>query len=90
MLSSTTTAVNIINEWAEGEGVNDSGGGGNIDYIDGGGGGGNDVNITSFFLSFWKSEIFGRFAAELRGVAYDLAEFIDKTLIFGLDSTINR
>ena len=63
---STSTAVNIINittaavnididgEWAEGEGaVNDSGGGGNVDYIDGGGGG-NDVAITSFFFSFLK------------------------------------
>ena len=54
----TTTAVNIINvdnddDGAAGEGVNDSGGGGNIDYnIIDGGGGGNDVNVTSFFLSF--------------------------------------
>ncbi len=36
------------------------------------------LNITSFSLSFSKFENFGRFAAELRGLTYDLAECIDK------------
>ena len=51
-----TTAVNVIidDDGAVGEGAaNDTGGGGNVDYIDGGGCG-NDVNITSFLLSFLK------------------------------------
>ncbi len=43
----------------------------------------------SFFL-FENLKLFCRFAAELRGVAYDLAEFIDKTSVFRLDSTTNR
>ena len=74
-----------------GEGaVNDSGGGGgDIDNIDGSGGG-NDVNITSFSLSFEILKIFGRFAADLRGAAYDLVESSGKRWIFGLDSTTNR
>ncbi len=83
--------INIDNDddGAEGEGVNNSGGGGNVDYnIDGG----DDVKLhLSFslsFLKFWK--ILVDFAAELRGVAYDLAGCIDKTSIFGLDTTINR
>ena len=51
MLIHTTTAVNIINvdnddDGAEGEGVNNDDGGGNIT--------GGGVNITSFFLSFLK------------------------------------
>ncbi len=75
---------------AEGEGVNGSGGGGNIDYIDGGGGC-NDDDITSSSSSLFEIlKIFGRFAADFRGATYDLAEFIDKRLIFGLDTTINR
>ncbi len=50
----TTTAFNINDDGAEGEGVYYSGGGGNIDYNIDGGGVGNDVTITSFFFSFLK------------------------------------
>jgi len=42
----------------------------------------------SLFLKFWKFLVDS--AAELRDIAYDLAELIDKRSIFGLDSTINR
>ena len=52
---------------------------------------GYDVNITS--SSFFLFEIlknFGRFAAELRILTYDLVECFDKRSIFGLDSTANR
>ena len=86
ILSSTTATTIIINEWAVGERVNNDGGGGNIDNIDGGGG--ND--ITSFSLSFENLEILSHFAADLRGVTYDLVESSGKRWIFGLDSTINR
>ena len=41
-----------------------------------------------FFFEILK--IFGHFAADLLGVAYDLAELIDKRWVFGLNSTINR
>ncbi len=41
-----------------------------------------------FFFEILK--FFGRFAADLLGVAYDLVEFIDKRWIFGLDTTTNR
>ena len=87
MLSSTTAAV-IINEWAEGEWVHDGGGGGNIDYTEGGGGG--EWCYYYIFLSFWKSEIFGRFAADLRILTPYRVDLINKKLIFGLDSTTNR
>ena len=39
---------------------------------------------------FENLKIFGRFAADLRGVASDLVECIDKRWIFGLDTTTNR
>ena len=34
-------------------------------------------------------KIFGRFSADLLSVSYDLAEYFDKRLIFGLDSATN-
>ena len=43
----------------------------------------------SLFL-FENLKILGQSAAELRGVAYDLVELIDKRWVFGLGSTINR
>jgi hypothetical protein len=42
------------------------------------------------FSLFEILKIFGHFAAELRGVAYDLVELINKRWIFGLGSTIYR
>ena len=76
---------------AGGGGVYNEGGGGNIDYYIDGGGGGNDVNITSFFLSLFENlKFLGRFGADLRILTPYRVELIDKTLIFGLDSTTNR
>ena len=53
-----------------------------------------EVNMMMLLhLSLFHSEnlkIFGRFAAELREVTYDLVECFDKRSIFGLDSTTNR
>ena len=46
------------------------------------------LHLSSSLFEILK--IFGRFAAEFRDVAYDLAELIDKRLIFGLDSAIYR
>ena len=48
------------------------------------------LRITSSSSLFEILKIFGRFAADFRGATYDLAECFDKTLIFGLDTTINR
>ena len=47
------------------------------------------LHFLSLFL-FENLKFLGRFAAELREATYDLAGCIVKTLIFGLDSTINR
>ncbi len=49
------------------------------------------VDIFNFLCSLFEILNFGgQFAAELRDATYDLAEFIDKRWIFGLDSTTNE